>query len=64
MSEEELKRVFDPFFSTKRFRYGMGLPLVKQIVSEHLGAIRVESEPGKGTTFRMTFPVRWLQKPA
>jgi signal transduction histidine kinase len=64
MSEEELKRVFDPFFSTKRFRYGMGLPLVKQIVSEHLGSIRVESEPGKGTTFRMTFPVRWLQKPA
>ncbi|MCL4456564.1 MAG: ATP-binding protein, partial [Nitrospirae bacterium] len=47
---------------TKLFRFGMGLPLVKQIVSEHLGEIKVESEIGKGTTFKMIFPVRWIEK--
>ncbi|MBI5213047.1 MAG: HAMP domain-containing histidine kinase [Nitrospirae bacterium] len=59
---EDIDKIFDPFFSTKLFRFGMGLPLVKQIVSEHLGEIKVESETGKGTTFKMTFPVRWIEK--
>jgi signal transduction histidine kinase len=40
----------------------MGLPLIKQIVTEHLGEIQVESETGKGTTFKITFPVRWKEK--
>jgi signal transduction histidine kinase len=40
----------------------MGLPLVKQIVLEHLGQIDVNSEKGKGTTFRIAFPVRWEEK--
>lgn len=60
--EEDLAKIFDPFFSTKRFRFGMGLPLVKQIVSEHLGKIDVESTVGKGTTFRLSFPVRWMEE--
>ncbi|MGE5238943.1 MAG: sensor histidine kinase [Chloroflexota bacterium] len=59
---EDIERVFDPFFTTKKMRFGMGLPLVKQIVSEHLGEIKVESEVGKGTTFRLIFPVRWMEK--
>ena len=62
MSEEAVARIFDPFFSTKRHRFGMGLPLVKQIVSEHLGEIKVESEVGKGTTFRIIFPHRWMEE--
>ncbi len=60
--KEDLDRIFDPFFSSKVRRFGMGLPLAKQIVSEHLGEIRVESEPGKGTTFAMVFPVRWIER--
>lgn len=60
--KEDIDRIFDPFFSTKLFRFGMGLPLVKQIVSEHLGEIKVESEIGKGTTFKLIFPVRWIEK--
>ena len=40
----------------------MGLPLIKQIVSEHLGEITVESNLGKGTTFNMLFPLRWSEK--
>jgi signal transduction histidine kinase len=40
----------------------MGLPLVKQIISEHLGEIKVESVFNKGTTFRLIFPIRWIEK--
>ncbi|MFZ5996819.1 MAG: two-component system sensor histidine kinase NtrB [Nitrospirota bacterium] len=57
--EDEIEKIFDPFITTKTHRYGMGLPLVKQIVSEHMGAIHLESKEGKGTTFRMVFPARW-----
>lgn len=55
----DLPRIFDPFYTTRSHRFGMGLPLVRQIVKEHLGEIDVESERGGGTTVRMTFPVRW-----
>ncbi|MEW5745798.1 MAG: HAMP domain-containing sensor histidine kinase [Nitrospirota bacterium] len=62
ISPEDRDKIFDPFFSTKRYRFGMGLPLVRQIVSEHLGEIEIQSEEGKGTSFIITFPVRWLDK--
>jgi len=57
--EGDVEKIFDPFYSTKVHRYGMGLPLVKQIVSEHMGEISFESRPGVGSTFRMVFPARW-----
>ncbi len=57
-----LENIFEPFFSTKKRGFGMGLPLVKQIVSEHLGKISVKSEEGKGTTFSLTFPSRWKDR--
>lgn len=60
--KEEIDNIFDPFFSTRKHRFGMGLSLAKQIVSEHMGEIKVESGPGKGTTCRMIFPVRWMKK--
>ncbi len=56
---ENLDKIFDPFFTTKELRFGMGLPLVKQIVSEHLGELSIKSELGKGTTVEMVFPIRW-----
>jgi signal transduction histidine kinase len=62
ISQEDIPKIFDPFFSTKTHRFGMGLSLVRQIISEHLGQIRVDSEPNKGTTFTLTFPVNWLGK--
>lgn len=58
---EYIDKIFDPFFSTKRLRFGMGLPLVKQIVLEHLGDIDVKSDSGKGTVFRITLPTRWAE---
>ncbi|MDR9745651.1 MULTISPECIES: HAMP domain-containing sensor histidine kinase [Paenibacillus] len=60
---EDQKRIFERFFKSDRShsrKYdgsGMGLAIVKQIVSLHQGDIRVESEPGQGTTFIVTLPI-------
>jgi hypothetical protein len=59
---DEIENIFRPFFSTKEHGFGLGLPLVKQIVSEHLGKVEVESEPGNGTEFRLRFPTRWIEE--
>lgn len=56
ISEELLPKLFDPFFSTKDGGTGLGLALTHQIIREHGGDIRVESEPGQGATFVLTLP--------
>ena len=43
INAEDIERIFDSFYGTKSKRFGMVLPLVKQIVMEHLGEIKVES---------------------
>ncbi|WP_375106263.1 ATP-binding protein [Lysinibacillus fusiformis] len=63
ISQEDQKRVFERFFKADRShspKYegsGMGLAIVKQIVSLHKGDVRVESELGQGTTFIVTLPI-------
>ena len=56
INADTLPRIFDPFFSTKDTGTGLGLALVQQIVHEHEGSIRCESEPGQGTQFMIALP--------
>ncbi len=54
---EDLGKVFEPFFSTKRKGTGLGLAIVHQIVESHRGEITVDSRAGEGTTFQITLPM-------
>ncbi|HZK75741.1 MAG TPA: ATP-binding protein, partial [Candidatus Kapabacteria bacterium] len=58
MQEETLKKVFDPNFSTKTSGMGLGLAIVKKTITDMAGTIRVESQPGHGTTFFIDLPAR------
>jgi two-component system cell cycle sensor histidine kinase/response regulator CckA len=70
MDAETRERIFDPFFSTKFTGRGLGLAVVLGIVRNHRGALRIESELGRGTTFGVLLPVvadardAWSRAPA
>jgi signal transduction histidine kinase len=56
IDDATIQRIFEPFFSTKRGGTGLGLPTVRKIVEGHGGRIAIQSEPGRGTQFTLTFP--------
>ncbi|PYS84509.1 MAG: hypothetical protein DMF67_04710 [Acidobacteria bacterium] len=65
MTEEVRAHIFDPLYTTKKRGRGTGLGLVvvRQVVGEHGGSIEVESEPGRGARFRLSFPVAAQSEP-
>jgi PAS domain S-box-containing protein len=54
---QNLKRLFETFFTTKPNGTGLGLPITRRIVQDHGGTISVESRPGCGTAFKLVFPL-------
>jgi signal transduction histidine kinase len=57
ISEENRKKLFSPFFTTKKNGTGLGLAITYRIIENHRGRIDVVSEPGRGTTFTVLIPV-------
>ncbi len=56
MTAEECERLFTPYYTTKQHGTGLGRAIVQSVISDHNGAIRVESTPGSGTTFVVELP--------
>jgi signal transduction histidine kinase len=57
INEDEISKVFEPYYSTKQFGIGLGLAITKRFVEEQGGIIAIESEIGKGTTMIIRMPV-------
>ena len=57
LSDEELSRIFDPFYTTKRKGTGLGLAIAYRIIEKHQGTLSVKSKPGVGSVFQIEVPV-------
>ncbi|HEX4341765.1 MAG TPA: ATP-binding protein [Verrucomicrobiae bacterium] len=55
--QEQINRIFEPFYTTKKKGSGLGLMIVQRIVRAHNGRIDLESQVGRGTTFRIWLPL-------
>ena len=60
--DENMEKIFEPYFTTKDFGSGLGLTLVYKIVKEHMGDIEVNSKVGEGTTITLSFPIPQKEK--
>jgi two-component system nitrogen regulation sensor histidine kinase NtrY len=56
LTDEECRRLFTPYYTTKQHGTGLGLAIVQSVVADHAGRIWVESRPGRGTTFHIELP--------
>jgi signal transduction histidine kinase len=57
MDDSTLRRIFQPFFTTKSGGHGLGLAAVQGIVLGHRGSMAVDTTPGAGSRFRVWFPL-------
>jgi signal transduction histidine kinase len=55
--QEQINHIFEPFYTTKKKGTGLGLMIVQRIVRAHGGRIELESQVGRGTTFRVWLPL-------
>ena len=60
--EENLSKIFEPYFTTKDNGTGLGLTVVYKVIREHGGEIRVESREGEGTVFVITLPIPQIER--
>ena len=58
IAEDKLPNIFDVYYSSRPHGSGLGLPTAQKIVEAHKGAINVDSEPGKGTSFTIELPLQ------
>jgi signal transduction histidine kinase len=56
MTQEETEKIFTPYYTNKKNGTGLGLAIAQSVVSDHLGRIRLESQPGRGSTFVIELP--------
>ena len=56
ISEEDVKKIFEPFYTTKEQGLGLGMPYAKKIIEQHGGTISLNSRPGEGTTISIMLP--------
>jgi signal transduction histidine kinase len=55
--QDQINRIFEPFFTTKKKGSGLGLMIIQRIVRTHGGRLELESQVGRGTTFRIWLPL-------
>jgi len=57
IEKESIQQIFEPFYTRKKEGTGLGLAISQEIIKIHRGTVDIDSEPGKGTTFTICFPV-------
>ena len=57
IADEDLDRIFKPFFTRKKEGTGLGLAIAQGIVEDHGGDIEVHSPPGEGASFKVSWPI-------
>lgn len=58
IAQDEMDRIFTPYFTTKSKGSGLGLAISQKIIEDHQGLLKIESSPGKGTTMIVSLPLR------
>jgi len=61
---EDRARIFDPFFTTKATGTGLGLSIVNRIIGDHHGEVEIQSQPGIGSEFIVSLPLKGKREPA